>query len=1133
MKDSVSGHVLFTACGVCILLTIVAVLGLALSPQTFAQEVVNEDSGDGAVLPGELSILYETCVVGVLNRTASPQFDGTFTMQNVPVGGGPVRARITCRRGDGTTVSGQSDLVSLTAGGSSTFGSFSFGNVAPITDALILTASKSALTGVGDTTQLTVTGLFDNSTQADVTAAPDIVYRTSNPLLATVSSTGLVRAVSSGTVVVSAAKDGVIATRVLQVSAGPAGDADGDGLPDAYEVANGLNPNDPSDASLDLDGDGLTNLQEFQLGTNPRLADTDGDGIPDGVEVSGSNGFVTNPLLADTDGDGIRDGLEIQTGTDPTNPASFSLTGTVSTLQVTPAAFTLTVNTVLVQDVLRQLIVSARLIDGTTLDLTAAGKGTTYRSSNLAVCNFGATAGRVFAGQNGTCTITVSNSGFTATATGTVRTFAPTALSFISIPGFANNVDVSGNYAYVAAGSAGLQVVDVSNHSSPRIVASLDTPGNANDVKVVGPRAYVADGSAGLQVIDISNPTLPRFLGFLDTPGEAYDVAVSGNHVFIADGPSGLQIIDITNPTTPKLLGSVDTPGTAKGVAVSGTVAVVADGANGVQIIDVSSPASPRIVGTLDTPGDARDVAVNGLIAYVADYTGGLRIVDFTVPTSPTLVSAVPTTSGGVLMDVAHAGTLVFGADVVFVNGVPITDVSSPVNPIVRARLDFPERDDNGAGIAVDSQHVYLTASRGIVENGVTEDTRLYIGQYVDLEDTGGIAPTVRIEAPAYGDTVVEGATISIAVSATDDVHVASVDVVVDGQVVFTDSAAPYQFNFTVPVGVRSLTLSATAVDLGGNVGLANDVRINVIPDPGTTVVGRVLSSNGNPISGATVSTFGERSATTGTDGAFSLSGVPTALGNIVVTANAVVNGLAVSGRSAAVPPVVGGVTNVGDIRVVACAVPAANLISCWKGEGNTTDATGAANGTLQGGTTFAPGKVGQAFQFDGLDDSVSFGHTVGNFGTADFTIDFWVKTTSARREAILGKRPICSHEVFWQIRLWDGGRLLVELDQGGANYNFILTTRTVNNGMFRHVAIVRQGPKASVYIDGVLDTTGTTAGVTNLANAVALVAGREPCTGVDGTQFLTGLLDEIELTNRALTAGEIQNIFLTGSIGP
>jgi uncharacterized repeat protein (TIGR01451 family) len=51
-------------------------------------------------------------------------------------------------------------------------------------------------------------------------------------------------------------------------------DSDGDGLPDHYELAHGLDPNDPTDAALDLDGDGWTHLEEYLAGTDPNNSDS-------------------------------------------------------------------------------------------------------------------------------------------------------------------------------------------------------------------------------------------------------------------------------------------------------------------------------------------------------------------------------------------------------------------------------------------------------------------------------------------------------------------------------------------------------------------------------------------------------------------------------------------------------------------------------------------------------------------------------------------------------------------------------------------------------------------------------------------------------------------------------------------
>jgi Bacterial TSP3 repeat len=48
-------------------------------------------------------------------------------------------------------------------------------------------------------------------------------------------------------------------------------DADGDGMPDAWEAARDLNPADAKDGALDRDGDGYTNLEEYLHSLVPPL----------------------------------------------------------------------------------------------------------------------------------------------------------------------------------------------------------------------------------------------------------------------------------------------------------------------------------------------------------------------------------------------------------------------------------------------------------------------------------------------------------------------------------------------------------------------------------------------------------------------------------------------------------------------------------------------------------------------------------------------------------------------------------------------------------------------------------------------------------------------------------------------
>ena len=96
-------------------------------------------------------------------------------------------------------------------------------------------------------------------------------------------------------------------------------------------------------------------------------------------------------------------------------------------------------------------------------------------------------------------------------------------------------------YAYVASGSKGLRVIDVSTPGSPREVSSIKI-GSAEEVLALGILAYVydflappqAENANGIRLIDVSPPDSPRLIGSLDvqTGGSA---VVLGNYLYVVD----------------------------------------------------------------------------------------------------------------------------------------------------------------------------------------------------------------------------------------------------------------------------------------------------------------------------------------------------------------------------------------------------------------------------------------------------------------------------------------------------------------------------------------------------------------------------------------------------------------------
>ena len=205
-----------------------------------------------ALVGQAMAQLNQNCVVSVLNRTVPVNADGSWVLPNVPANFGLVRARATCVE-NGVTTFGQSALFSLVSNQALNLPTIQLGVTNPVPTAVTLVANNTPLTSAGATTQLTVTAIYANAPSQDVTSeASGTQYTVSNPAIATVSTGGLITAVSSGTAVVQAVNEG--RQGILNIQVVLAG-AEHGGIPDSWAIAHGLDPTDPAMPFEDPDHD--------------------------------------------------------------------------------------------------------------------------------------------------------------------------------------------------------------------------------------------------------------------------------------------------------------------------------------------------------------------------------------------------------------------------------------------------------------------------------------------------------------------------------------------------------------------------------------------------------------------------------------------------------------------------------------------------------------------------------------------------------------------------------------------------------------------------------------------------------------------------------------------------------------
>ena len=273
-------------------------------------------------------------------------------------------------------------------------------------------------------------------------------------------------------------------------------------------------------------------------------------------------------------------------------------------------------------------------------------------------------------------------------------------VSTFSTPGYAHDVYVAGEYAYVVDDQAGVWILNVSDSENPVFVTTLGLEQSATNVEAVhilekNNIALVADYDVGLLIYDVSeigNPQLlniafdrdvegvfgidkgdtifafaaDRHEGFkvnryekqgdewnwffytffkrIPFPyGNALDVVATEQYAFVANDHIGLEIIDLSLPDSSAHVKTVDTPGDARAFSLYDNYVYLAAYQRGVQIVDVSTPEEALVIGGYEEVDRVVDVFALDDFVYVADRDEGLLVLDISNPNQPTLVGWVET----------------------------------------------------------------------------------------------------------------------------------------------------------------------------------------------------------------------------------------------------------------------------------------------------------------------------------------------------------------------------------------------------------------------------------------------------------------------------------------------------------
>lgn len=326
--------------------------------------------------------------------------------------------------------------------------------------------------------------------------------------------------------------------------------------------------------------------------------------------------------------------------------------------------------------------------------------------------------------------------------------------------GFAHRVTVSGDYAFVADDSDGLEIIDISDPINPTKVYSYtyNTSDAIFDTFIDGNTLYVAHGGHGLFIFDITDKESPTLLGTFDTAlGVARGIVVDGNIGYLANEYNGFEVLDVSNPNAVTRLIHAVTLGWCYDLTFADDYLYVAQGIHGMLVYDVSDPNDIDCTDTLDNIfGTALGIAVSGDYAFLADRGQGLRVVDVSDRTNITEVEQYK--DWGSVYDVNIVGnTAYLGTS----SGLVILDIG---NPLALEEIGLDLRLDNcRSAIPKDDFVLVASGGSGLQIAGKDLDSDL-LADYLETELYG----TDPDDDDTDDDGVIDGVEVALGTDPTD-----------------------------------------------------------------------------------------------------------------------------------------------------------------------------------------------------------------------------------------------------------------------------------------------------------------------------------------------------------------------------